>query len=63
VIATFILMLACISTEAESYAEKNGWIEVKPPRPDLQCWRVQGGPQTVCANSLNSTYGAFNGTN
>ncbi len=61
-IAAIILMIACTSTEVESYAEKNGWIEVKSPRPDLQCWRVQGGPQTVCANSLNSTHGAFDGT-
>lgn len=64
-IIIFIMMLACTSKdiESQSYAEKNGWVEIKPPRPDIQCWRVRGGPQVACAESLTSTHGASNGNN
>lgn len=61
-ISVIILMLACVSEKVESYAEKNGWVEIDPPRPDLQCWRVAGSPQVACAESLTSTHGASNGT-
>jgi hypothetical protein len=63
VIAVLIFLLACVPTKVESYAERNGWVEIKSPRPDLQCWRREGGPHVVCANSLNSTHGASNGNN
>ena len=64
-IIMLILILACISEDidAQSYAEKNGWTEIKPPRPDLKCWRIKSGPQIACAESLNSTHGAFDGNN
>lgn len=59
-IAAFIILISCASVETESYAEKNGWVEVKPPRPDLQCWRLIGRTDVVaCVNSVNSTHGAF----
>lgn len=62
-IAAFFIILSCASAEKnnQSYAEKNGWVEIKPPRLDLQCWRLYGSAHVVCANSLNSTHGAFNG--
>lgn len=62
-IAAIILVLACVSTEPQSYAEKNGWIEMKSPRPDIQCWYRDRGSYIFCTKSLNSTHGAFNGNN
>ena len=62
-ISVIILMLACVSEKVESYAEKNGWVEIDPPRPDLQCWRRDGRPDAICVNSLTSTHGASNGNN
>ncbi len=64
-IIALILILACASenTEPKSYAEKNGWTEIKPPRPDLQCWRRGGASDAVCVKSLNYTHGAFDGNN
>lgn len=62
-ISVIILILASASEGVESYAEKNGWVEIDPPRPDLQCWRRDGRPDAICANPLTSTYGASNGNN
>jgi hypothetical protein len=55
-----LFMLACEKSPDQKALEENkGWREIKPPRPDLQCWTHWNVPGSeVCAPSLTSTRGA-----
>lgn len=60
-IVAIIFMISCYSSNPKI---DNGWREITPPRPDLQCWtRWSNEGSVVCAPSLNSTRGASSGTN
>ena len=50
------LILACSTPQPDP---NNGWREIPPPRPDMQCWvRWSHSGSEVCAPSLTSTHGA-----
>ncbi len=54
-----VILAACSSEQSTNPQDENGWHEVTPPRPDLQCWvRWNRSESTVCAPSLASTHGA-----
>lgn len=58
---TFLLFLLSCSPSPlsdENEVTRGEWHEVRPPRPDLQCWVHWNGPQVVCAPSLTATHGA-----
>ncbi len=52
-----LFLIACAPAKPDT---SNGWREIPPPRPDLQCWvRYNVTGSEVCAPSLTSTHGAF----
>ena len=54
-----VILTACFSEQPLKPQDDNGWREVTPPRPDLQCWVRWNRPESVvCAQSLTSTHGA-----
>ena len=60
VLPAFALIFgACFAEQPQKPQDENGWHEVTPPRPDLQCWVRWNRPESVvCAPSLTSTHGA-----
>jgi len=54
-----VILTACFSEQPPNPQDDNGWREITPPRPDLQCWVRWNRPESaVCAQSLTFTHGA-----